>query len=155
MALPILMGILLLVTPDTFSQAADRYFDDYYFKFNPTQGTAAGFHQYDPQLEDYSRASIDKQVELLKKFRGEFQKLDGVKLSPADAVDLRLIQDDIDARLLAFESVRMWEKNPDNYSSGVTNSIFVIMARTFAAPAARLKSVIAREKQIPAVFRAA
>ena len=32
---------------------------------------------------------------------------------------------------------------------------FVIMARTFAPPAERLKSVIAREKQVPAVFQAA
>src|SRR5262249_24236712 len=37
----------------------------------------------------------------------------------------------------------------------VTNSIFVIMARTFAPPDERLKSVIAREKQIPVVFQAA
>ena len=32
---------------------------------------------------------------------------------------------------------------------------FLIMARTFAPPAERLKSVIAREKQVPAVFQAA
>ena len=45
-----------------FTLLGDNYFDQYYFKFNPTQGTAAGFHQYDNQLEDYSRASLDKQV---------------------------------------------------------------------------------------------
>ncbi len=52
-------------------------------------------------------------------------------------------------------SVRTWEKNPDIYSSGITDSIFVIMSRTFAPAADRLKSVIARERQIPAVFDAA
>ena len=62
---------------------------------------------------------------------------------------------DINARLLSLENIRSWEKNPDLYSSGITNSIFVIMARTFAPPADRLKSVIAREKQVPAVFQAA
>ncbi len=55
----------------------------------------------------------------------------------------------------SLEQIRPWEKNPDVYSSGITNSIFVIMARTFAPPEERLKSVIAREKQIPAVFQAA
>ena len=32
-----------------------------------------------------------------------------------------------------------WEKNPDIYSSGVSNAIFVIMSRNFAPPAERLK----------------
>jgi hypothetical protein len=135
----------------------ERYFDEYYFKFNPTQGTAAGFHQYDSQLEDYSRAAIDEQTALLKKFQDEFSKgytqLGGD--SYATMIDHTLVLNEINARLLSLENIRPWEKNPDLYSSGITNSIFVIMARTFAPPADRLKSLIAREKQVPAVFQAA
>ena len=143
-------------TAPDFAAFANRYFDDYYFKFNPTQGTAAGFHQYDNQLEDYSRASIDKQIMVLNKFKAEFATRyakggDSVSAS----IDRTLVANDINARLLALESIRQWEKNPDVYSGGVTNSIFVIMARTFAPPEQRLQSVIAREKQIPAVFQAA
>jgi hypothetical protein len=52
-----------------FNSLADQYFDKYYFKFNPSQGTAAGFHQYDTQLEDYSKASLDQQVTTLKNFQ--------------------------------------------------------------------------------------
>jgi hypothetical protein len=136
----------------------DRYFDNYYFKFNPTQGTAAGFHQYDSQLEDYSKTAIDKQIAVLKKFRDEFSQSAPLKDggdSAAARIDHTLVMNDINARLLTLESIRPWEKNPDQYSSGITGSIFVIMARTFAPPAERLKSVIAREKQIPAVFQAA
>jgi hypothetical protein len=57
--------------------------------------------------------------------------------------------------LLDPREVRMWEKNPDLYSSGVTNSIFVIMSRNFAPAAERLQSVIVRERQFPALFAAA
>lgn len=138
-----------------FASLADQYFDKYYFKFNPSQGTASGFHQYDSQLEDYSRASLDQQIATLKNFQKVMEKIDPMQLSEAVRVDHTLVVDDIKARLLALEQIRPWEKNPDQYSSGVTNSIFVIMARTFAPPADRLKSVIAREKQIPAVFQAA
>jgi uncharacterized protein (DUF885 family) len=145
--------VSLVHAQEAFTKASERYLDEYYFKFNPSAGTAAGFHQYDDQLEDYSRASIDRQVALLKMFRAEFQSFH--EETPSQGVDLELIRGDIDARLLAFEAIRPWEKNPDAYSSGVTNSIFVIMARTYAPPAERLKAVIAREKQIPAVFRAA
>ncbi|HET9282655.1 MAG TPA: DUF885 domain-containing protein [Candidatus Angelobacter sp.] len=143
-----------------FTAMADRYFDEYYFKFNPTQGTAAGFHQYDNQLENYSRASINQQIAILKKFKAEFTNRFSAGhpgLNPGDEawVDLNLVLGDINSHLLDLENIRPWEKNPDTYSSNVTNSIFVIMARTFAPPEQRLKSVIAREKQIPAVFQAA
>ncbi len=139
----------------TFTLLGDQYFDEFYFKFNPTQGTAAGFHQYDNQLEDYSRASLDKQVATLKDFQKLVGKVDLQQLSAAQRVDQWLLLNDINARLLTLENIRPWEKNPDIYSSNITNSIFVIMARTFAPPAQRLKSVIAREKQVPAVFQAA
>ncbi|MBZ5532153.1 MAG: DUF885 domain-containing protein [Acidobacteriia bacterium] len=133
----------------------DRYFDEYYFKFNPSSGTQAGFHQYDAKLEDYSRAGLQKQISVLKQFKAEFEAVEAKKL-PADvAVDHHLILNDINSRLLALENIRFWEKNPDVYSSGITGSVFTIMSRTFAPPEERLKSVIAREKQVPAVFRAA
>jgi uncharacterized protein (DUF885 family) len=129
-------------------EQVDRFFDEVYFKFSPTSGTASGFHQYDTLLEDYSKAGIDARVRALHAAEKEFAAL------PADP-DRDLILNNIRATLLDLEQVRGWEKNPDNYSSGVTNSIFVIMSRTFAPPADRLKSAIARERQIPAVFDAA
>jgi uncharacterized protein (DUF885 family) len=139
----------------TFTLLGDQYFDEYYFKFNPSLGTADGFHQYDNLLEDYSRATIDKQVATLKGFQKLVGKIDLQQLNAGQRVDQRLLLNDINSRLLTLENIRPWEKNPDIYSSSITNSIFVIMARTFAPPDQRLKSVIAREKQVPAVFRAA
>jgi hypothetical protein len=138
-----------------FELLAEQYFDKVYFKFAPSQGTAAGFHQYDNLLEDYSRSSINSQITALKEFQKVLAKIDPLQLSPAVRVDHALVLGDINARLLSLEQIRSWEKNPDVYSSGITNSIFLIMARTFAPADQRLKSVIAREKQAPAVFQAA
>ena len=138
-----------------FELLAEQYFDKVYFKFGPSQGTAAGFHQYDNLLEDYSRTAINSQIAALKDFQKMLAKIDPPPLSPAVRVDHALVLNDINARLLSLEHIRAWEKNPDVYSSGITNSIFLIMARTFAPADQRLKSVIAREKQVPAVFQAA
>lgn len=52
-----------------FRKLADRYFDEVFFKFNPTQGTAAGFHQYDTQFEDLSSQTIGAQIGALHRFR--------------------------------------------------------------------------------------
>jgi uncharacterized protein (DUF885 family) len=129
-------------------QQVDRFFDQVYFKFSPTQGTSSGFHQYDARLEDYSKGARDSRIKALHRAEQQFSTL------PADP-DRDLILNYIRATLLDLEQVRSWEKNPDTYSSGVTNSIYVIMSRTFAPAADRMKSVIARERQIPGVFEAA
>jgi uncharacterized protein (DUF885 family) len=129
-------------------EQVDRFFDDVYFKFNPTAGTSTGFHQYDALLEDYSKTAVDTQIRALQSAEKQFAAL-------PDDPDRDLILSYIRATLLDLKQVRTWEKNPDNYSSGVTNSIFVIMSRTFAPAPDRLRSVISRERQFPAVFEAA
>jgi uncharacterized protein (DUF885 family) len=144
--LSIMIGAPLAAQPSP--QQVDRFFDDVYFKFNPTTGTSSGFHQYDTLLENYSKAGVDIQIRALQSVEKQFSAL------PGDP-DRDLILNYIRATLLNLQQVRPWEKNPDSYSSGVTVSIFVIMSRTFAPPADRLQSVIARERQIPAVFEAA
>ena len=152
-ALMLLASLAFSQSADSdFTKLADRYFDECYFKFSPTSATAAGFHQYDNLLEDYSRAAIQQQVATLKKFKPLVEKIDPAKLSPETAADRELLLGEINGRLLELENIRQWETNPDRYSGGVTSSIFVIMARKFAPADQRLKSVIAREKQIPGVL---
>ncbi|MCU1309441.1 MAG: hypothetical protein JWO20_566 [Candidatus Angelobacter sp.] len=140
---------------DTFTKLADEFFDQVYFKFNPTQGTAAGLHRYDPQLEDYSRAGVDKQIAALKQYRDRFAAEDTAKWPQERIADRELIVNYINGTLLELESIRQWEKNPDRYSSGISNSAFLIMSRKFASADVRLRSLIAREKQMPAAFEAA
>jgi uncharacterized protein (DUF885 family) len=138
-----------------FVKLADRYLDQYYFPFNPTSGTNAGFHQYDSQLEDYSRSGINRQIALLKDFEQQVDRTDPAKLSLQQSTDRQLVLGDIRSRLLTLEEIRPWEKNPDYYSSALTYSIFTIMERKFAPADQRLKSLTAREKLIPPVFDAA
>src|SRR5208283_3363696 len=52
-------------------------------------------------------------------------------------------------RILELQEIRMWQKNPDIYSSTGSASVYLLMSRNFAPAAERLKSVIAREQQIP------
>jgi uncharacterized protein (DUF885 family) len=138
-----------------FNKLADRFFSEAVFKFDPAQGTQAGFHQYDTLLPSGARAEIDAEIAAFKKFEGEVQSFDARGLSPATAADRELALAQIRGHLLSLESIRPWEKNPDTYSSSVTNAIFVIMSRSFAPPAERLKSAIARERLIPRVFQSA
>ena len=138
-----------------FAKLADRYFEEYYFPFNPTSGTSVGFHQYDSALENYSRSGIDRQVAMLTGFEQQVNRIVPARLSLQQSTDRQLVLGDIRSRLLTLEEIRPWEKNPDYYSSGITYSIFTIMERKFAPADQRLKAVTAREKLVPGVFDAA
>ncbi len=135
-------------TPADFDKLVDRYFDEY-FRYNPTQATSAGIHDRDHQLESFSGASIAAEIQSLKRFLGEFEQFPAAGLNPETAADRDLIIGNIRSQLLELETIRSWETNPDRYSSGITNSAFVIMSRTFAPPAERLRTLIARERQMP------
>ncbi len=139
---------------DSANQLVDRYFDTY-FRFHPTAGTAAGFHQYDSQLEDYSRAGFDRERSALQSLLPDFQTVRARNLPQAAADDLEFLESQARARLLELETIRMWQKDPDLYGSGAAYSIFLVMKRNFAPPGERLRSVIARERSIPARFEAA
>jgi uncharacterized protein (DUF885 family) len=140
-----------------FAKVSDEYLDNVYLRYQPTQGTLAGYHQYDAQLEDYSRKSIDAEVAALREFE---RHIDAIHPDPsaADFVprsDREIVLSSIHSRLLTLETIRPWEKNADNYSSACANGAFTLMERKFALPDERLRSLIAREKQMPALLATA
>ncbi len=135
-----------------FRALADQYFSDVMFHYGPTNATFLGFHQYDTKLEDYSRGSVDAEIAALKEFEWKFDDFPEAGLDESTLGDLAIMRGEVRSNLLELETVRGWEKNPDAYSSGITNSAFVLMERDFAPVDDRLRSLIAREKQMPAVF---
>jgi uncharacterized protein (DUF885 family) len=134
--------------PVDFDKLVDQYFD-FYFSFHPSEATAAGLHQYDRQLEDYSAGARDREIHGFKDFLARLEALDSSKLPAETAADREWLISSIDSDLLELENIQMWRKDPDRYTSGVTNSMFVIMKRNYAPPEQRLRSAIEREKQIP------
>jgi uncharacterized protein (DUF885 family) len=164
-SLSILLGALLIPAiptpaqrisadgaPQTFTFLADQYFNDVFFHFSPTSGTAAGLHQYDTQLEDYSAAEIARQVAALHSYEARISAIDPSALDASVAGDQQILLNSIRSSLLTLDVIRPWEKNPDSYSSGITNSIFVLMSRNYAPANTRLKAVVAREQKMPQVL---
>jgi uncharacterized protein (DUF885 family) len=140
---------------ESFRTLTDQYFDQVYFRFAPTVGTLAGFHQYDSVLEDYSRTGVDANMAALRAFEAKFTAVDAAQLDEATRADREIVLNNIHSTLLTLDTIRPWEKNPDTYSSGITNSAFVLMERKFAPANERLRSLIERERRMPAVFESA
>jgi uncharacterized protein (DUF885 family) len=133
----------------TFRYVSDGFFKDVYFKFSPTNGTAAGLHEYDPRLEDYSAAGIQANVAALHEYEKKVEAIDPSALDASVAADREILLNNIKSELLSLETIRGWEKNPDTYASGITNAAFVIMERPYAPANVRLRSLVEREKQMP------
>ena len=133
----------------TFDYLSEQYFDQVYFKYQPTAGTVAGFHEYDTQLEDYSAATLEKQRAALHVWEKKIAAIDPEALDAPQAADRDILLNSIRAEILSLEVVRPLEKNPDAYSSGATGAIFVLMERPFAPANTRLRAVVDREKLIP------
>ena len=137
-----------------FTRVSDEYFDQVYFHYGPTSGTQTGYHQYDAQLEDYSRKNIDEEIAALKVFETRIEAIhsDPAALDMTTRADREIVLSNIHSQLLTLETIRPWEKNADEYSGTAANGAFTLMERKFASPDERLRSLIAREKQMPKLF---
>jgi len=135
-----------------FMQLADDYFDTFYFPQNPSAATQMGIHIYDDKLEDYSKAAINREIITLKQFENKVNAINASQLDEQTQADRELLLNDIRSQLLSLQKIRSWEIDPDSYSSGITSSVFVLIKRKFAPANDRLRSLIAREKLMPAVL---
>lgn len=139
--------------PTAFAAFADTYFDSVY-AFAPSAGTAAGFHQYDSKIEDFSAASEQRRIATLKWQLAKLDSLRGGRLSLDDSIDAALVDGAIRSELQDLEVVRSWQTNPMGYAGLAGNAVDLLMKRNFAPPVDRLKSVTSRLRGIPAVLTA-
>jgi uncharacterized protein (DUF885 family) len=135
-----------------FQRVSDSYFDQVYFPNQPSGGTMAGYHQYDPMLEDFSRAHIDAEVAALHEFDKRVSAIPSASLDQTTRGDREMVLGDIRSRLLTLETIKPWAKNADGYSSSCASAAFVLMERKFAPADDRLRSLIAREKKMPGLI---
>jgi uncharacterized protein (DUF885 family) len=132
-----------------FQLVSDQYFEQIYFPYAPTAGTLAGYHHYDRQLEDFSRANINAQIAILKRAEARVSAIPAEGLDETMRGDREILLNIIRSELLTLEVIRPWEKNPDMYSGSISGSAFSLMERGFAPADERLRSLIEREMLMP------
>ena len=134
-----------------FTALAGEYLEDI-FRRQPTQATDLGIHKYDDQLENYSRQGVMDAIAAARGFRDRVNAIDPSALSPDKQLDREQLLHAIDSRILMLAVVRPWAKDADSYSSGLTNTAYVMIKRRFAPPEERLRKLIARQQAMPAAL---
>ena len=119
------------------------------FRAHPIKATDIGVHEYDAEVDDLSRDGQVKNIARLHKALDEFTAIDPATLSAGDRDDREMLIASIKGKLLDVETIRYWQKDPNVYVRSATSAVFNLVHRDFAPLADRLRSVIAREGQIP------
>ena len=133
----------------------DKLVDQYYAEYpaaHPVAATALGLHDKDGELDDVTESGVLRELERILGWRNRFLALDRKKLSDERAADFDILLQAIESERLELSEVRGWRRYANSYPSLATQSVYVIIKRSFAPEADRLRSVIAREKKIPALL---
>ena len=148
--------LLLAAAPATddtrFEAFAQKYVQELLDR-DPETATRLGEHRNDARLNDYSAQGVERDLSAAKGGLAELARIDLKKLSAEDAVDYRILKNRLEAEVYALETLRDWQWNPLDYNVG--RAIYALVAREFASPEQRLRSVIGRLNGVPVVVAAA
>jgi uncharacterized protein (DUF885 family) len=144
--------------PGTADAAFARLVDDVFdadSRYSPTGAVGNGFHAFDAQIEDRSRARIAARIAELHGLAARLGQLDRGALGFDNAIDAEAIASAIASDLLSLESLRLWTRNPMMYAGLPGRAIDALMKRDFAPKQDRLRSMVARLRGVPAIYAAA
>jgi uncharacterized protein (DUF885 family) len=119
------------------------------FRRHPSLATDLGIHRYDAVMDNVSQEAIAAETDALNGFAARLIGIDPATLTLDAQLDRDLLIHAMDRSILLNRVIRPWARDPDVYSSDVTNAAYVIMKRKFAPAEERLRSLIERERKMP------
>src|SRR4030095_6409209 len=93
-----------------------------------------------------------KELATQKEFRDKLNAVDGSQLTGANNVDFRILKENIDYQIFRIEELKEPEWNPLVYMDSLANSLYLLVARDFASPEARIPNLRQRMEGIPRVI---
>ncbi len=143
-------------TPAKGDAAFDKLALDFvggYLAARPLTGVALGIHQFDGKIGDYTRLAIDAEVERLRRFKGEFEKIAPGQLSKRSDIDRRILLATINGALAEIVDLGAYEKNPMTYASAIAVNIYI--KRDFKPLDDRVRDIVNIEDQTANIMTAA
>jgi len=122
---------------------------------HPALAAASGLHVWDSRLEDYSSLAISSEVSAIKSFQQRLEKIPPLELQLTDTFDYQILASNMNARLLELETIKSYEHNPQVYNDPISTGLLQIAMFEYAPADSRLRSVIAKEKEVPRLLDSA
>lgn len=143
-----------LALEERYDRLSDEFFDVYY-TYYPVHATRQGLHQYDNSLGHYRRVEIEETLRQMKAVQAQVAAIDPRQMDALHALDHPVLTTRMKREIYWVETWRFWENNPLFYKDIIIEGMFNLVSRDFAPLEERLKSLIARQKDVPGVLQAA
>ncbi len=140
------------VAAHRFEQVVHDFYE-HYLATHPEEATQLGDHRFDRRSGNPSAAGIAADRKLYRKTLDVLQAIPASSLPPDDAVDRRILENDLRARLYDIEVLKTSTWQATDYSA--TQGVYVLLARDFAPMKQRLAAANLRLQAIPKVLAAA
>ncbi|HVY45968.1 MAG TPA: DUF885 domain-containing protein, partial [Minicystis sp.] len=126
-----------------FAAARDRILDRW-LADEPSHARELGLHAADGKIGDYSAAGLRARYARVAKERKELAAFDKEKLSPDDALDRAILENQADVYLFEGQDLETWRHKPDFYQE--LFSVNDYLDRDYAPVAERAAKLLAHEK---------
>ena len=121
-----------------------------YFAMFPTRATAAGRHDFDNQLEDFSPAKVSKWIELNRRARDTAtQIIERTGIAYDDALDGRVLLAQTERELNALETLRRADRDPLYWSAVIGDATVFLLVRDDLPAEERKSHARARVRALP------
>jgi uncharacterized protein (DUF885 family) len=136
----------------SFDQLADNFINGF-LAWRPQLGVSLGFHEYDGKVTDFSKASLDAELNRLRSFDEQLSAMDTGALGSQQLYDYQILRSAIRSERFNFEEFSVYRKNPMVYAGAIDVNVYI--KRNFAPVADRIRSVMKAEEAMPGVMAAA
>jgi uncharacterized protein (DUF885 family) len=137
-----------------FQALADRYVDES-TRFAPIDGTRAGDHRRDRDIDDLSPAGIQALLAWDEELLATLGKIDRARISRANQVDAAMLATSLRGDIWSLTEFKRREWDPLLYNDLAGGAIYNLMAREYAPLADRLRAASARLAKLGTLYEVA
>lgn len=130
---------------------SSRYFSELW-RLEPVRATETGVHEYDDRLPDLSAAGFATRIAVTRKLLTELRAIDPTTYGAEGSYDARILEGRLESTLISLQERETWKHDPALYSRQATSAVYSVLARDYAPLRDRLRSALARERDIPALL---
>jgi uncharacterized protein (DUF885 family) len=142
------------VGDDRLTALATRYFNEVW-KLDPPRATRVGVHDYDDRLGSYDATAFETRIATAKRFLRELEGIDPADMGAEATYDQRILHAALESTIVNLETIAPWQHRPAYYTEVASGAAYSLLTRDFAPLSDRVRSLVSRDRQMPALFASA
>jgi hypothetical protein len=124
-----------------------------HWRIDPVAATEAGVHDYDDKLGAFDADGYAERIDLARTTLASVQQIDPGTLGAESSYDQQIFEGRLQAIILSLGMMETWKHEPALYADTATSAARTLLARDFAPLDVRVRDLVVRERQIPAMLQ--